>query len=262
MAVLGGVTVRTVKDVAAPDAPEIILDYRRFDASSLLGKGTVLTTGAPTQQWNATLRRYSRQGLVAASAVQERIQTWLEPRSIVDPRYPATGLVVRIRDTMHCLVTGGPPPWAGANYSRASWGFRAQPGNLSSINSNQTPFIGFRLDLLGGTNVADPTWKTDYVNWNSTTRRSIDTGVRSGTIHDLMVELSGVDSKVRWYIDNQLVDTYAPTADDVGGQNATPAEWVICTEVSVSAGGVPSPTLTLSFHLGVGPLTTCTYHDA
>lgn len=262
MTVLGGVTVRTVKDVASPDAPEVILDYRRFDGSSVLGKSATITTGAPTVQWNATLKRYSRQGLVSASAVTERILSLLEPRSLIDPRYPATGLVIRARTSLHCLVTGGPPPWAGANYSRASWGFRANAGNLSSLNANQTPFVGFRLDLLGGSNVADPTWKTDFVNWNSTTRRSIDLGITSGTIRDLMVELNGVDQKIRWYVDNKLVDTYAPTADDVGGQNATPAEWTVSTEVTVSAGGVPSPTLNLSFHLGVGPLITCTYHDA
>lgn len=260
---LGGVVARTVKSVASSEPPEIILDYRRFDASPLVGKAGIFTTGVPTVQWNPTLRRYTRQGSVSASQVQQRIQSWIEPRAIVDPRYPANGLVVRIRETMHMQVAGGPPPWAGPSYARASWGFRAQPGAMTSANTNQTPFIGFRLDLLGGTSVTDPTWKTDFVNWNSTTRRSIDTGIRSGTMRDLMVELSGVDSKIRWYVDNQLIDTYAPTADDVGGQSpATPAEWVILTEVAASSGGVPTPTMTLSFHLGVGPLTTCTYHDA
>lgn len=253
---------RIIKNPVPAAPPEIILDYRRYDASALLGKAATLTTGAPTVQWNPTLRRYSRQGVVSASQLQERIQIWLEPRSIVDPRYPACGLVLRARNTLHCLVTGGPPPWGGSSYGRCTWGFRAQPGNLSSANVNGPPFIGFRLDLLGGSNVANPTWKTDFVNWNSTTRRAIDTGITSGTMRDLMVELSGVDQKIRWYIDNNLVDTYTPTADDVGGQNTTPAEWTVCTEVNASSGPLPTPTMTLSWHLGVGPLVTCTYHDA
>jgi hypothetical protein len=260
------VTIQVTRIVQPPTdvaAPEIILDYRRFDGSALLGKATSLTSGAPTNQWDATLRRYTRRGLVSSSAVTDRIQEWIEPRAIVDPRYPPSGLVLRIRNTMHMLVTGFVAPvWAGASYSRASWGFRAQPGNLNSLNQNQTPFIGFRLDLLGGTAVLDPTWKTDFVNWDKSVRRSVDTNLNSGAVRDFMVELNGVDQTIRWYVDNQLVDSYKPASGDVGGQNLTPAEWTICSEVSASSGGVPTPTMQFSFHCGVGPLTTCTYHDA
>jgi hypothetical protein len=169
---------------------------------------------------------------------------------------------LRIRDTLHCKVAGGPPPWGAGNYARASWGLRAASAQLSTANTNQTPFIGFRLDLLALSNVSDPTWKTEYVNWDSSTRRSIDTGLVSGTIRDLLIELSGVDQTVRWYVDGNLVDSYKPTANDVGGQNLNAAEWAVCCEVAASASSPPTPTLTLSFHLAVGPLTTCLYHDA
>lgn len=260
----GGVVVtRVLETPQAAAPPEQILSAFRFDGTRMLGKASILVAGVPgTLQWNPTLRRYSRQGSVNSSQSQHRIVMRQEPRSIVDSRYPPTGLVLRIRDTLHCLVTGGPPPWAPLSYSRASWGFRAAPGKLSSLNTNQTPFIGFRLDLLGGSSVTDPTWKADFVNWDESFRRSIDTGIGSGAIHDLMVELSGVDQIIRWYVDGNLVESYAPLAGDVGGQDLTPAEWTVCTEVSVFNNGVLTPTLTLSYLLGPGPLTTCLYHDA
>lgn len=263
MAVLGGVTVRTVKSIASPGAPELILDYRRWDASLLLGKATQLSTGAPTAQWDPILRRYTRRGFVASSGVSERTQQWLEPRAIIDPRYPATGLIVRLRSVLHLRLidNGAGIPGLPGNYIRCAYGFAAQPGNRSSLNNNQKPFIGIRLDLLGGTGVTDPTWHTDYVNWDATQRRSIDTGLKATAIHDVMIELNGADQKVRWYFDNELVDTYAPTADDVGGQNTTPAEWAGLHEVTASSVGA-APTAVFSWNLGVGPLTTVTYHDA
>ena len=240
-----------------------IVSLRRYDSSAMIGKGAFLITGVPTLQWNATLKRYTREGLVNGSIVSERYQSYIEPRAIVDPRYPPTGLVVRLSDTLHLLVTGGPPPWSGICYARMSFGFRANAGAMSSANTNQTPFIGFRLDLLPNSNVANPTWKADYVNWDSSVRRSTDTGITSGTPRHMMVELDGIAQKIRWYIDGVLVDTYSPVANDVGGQPAAgPSEWSVHTEVNVSAGGAPSPTLKASIHLGVGQLITCFYNDA
>lgn len=263
MVKVGGVTVRTVKNAPLPEAPELIIDYRRWDASLLLGKATQLTTGAPTNQWDPILRRYTRRGFVSASGVTERTQQWIEPRAIIDPRYPPTGLILRIRSALHLRLidNGAGVPGLLGNYIRCAYGFAAQPGLRSSLNNNQKPFIGIRLDLLGGTGITDPTWHTEYVNWDQSQRRSIDTGIKATTVRDVMVELSGVDQKVRWYFDNELVDTYAPTADDVGGQNTTPAEWVGLHEVVASAVGA-APTAVFSWNLGAGPLTTVTYHDA
>lgn len=199
--------------------------------------------------------------LTASSGLTERIQSFVEPRAIVDPRYPKSGLVLYLRDTLQLLVTGGPPPW-GNIYGRASFGFRAATGSLSSANTNGQPFIGFRLDLLPNSNVADPTWKADFVNWDSSSRTSVDTGLRSGTMRNLAVELNGPDQTIRWYVDGLLVRSLKPAPGDCGGQNAAPAEWSLCTEVSVTSGPLPSPTFLLSSHLGVGPLLTCVYHDA
>jgi hypothetical protein len=240
--------------------PQKILSYRRWDASALLGEAGVLVTNAPTNQWDAGLKRYCRRFLTNTSIVTERLQNFIEPRAIVDPRYPKSGLVLYLRDTVHLLVTGGPPPW-GNIYGRCSFGFRANTGGMSSANANQTPFIGFRLDLLPNSGVADPTWKADFVNWDSTQRTSVDTGITSGTMRNLTVELNGPDQTIRWYVDGLLVRSLKPAAGDCGGQNAAPAEWALSTECSVFSGPAPVPTFQLSNHCGVGPLLTCIYHD-
>ncbi|HJQ27689.1 MAG TPA: hypothetical protein VKA60_27645 [Blastocatellia bacterium] len=246
--------------VAAPP-PQKILLFRRWDATALLGESGILTTGVPTNQWDAEIRRYCRRGFVNSSGVTERMAVFVEPRAIVDPRYSKSGLVLYARDALQLTVTGGPPPW-GNIYGRVTYGFRAAAGNLSSANTNGTPFIGFRLDLLPNSNVADPTWKADFVNWDSTQRTSVDSGITSSQIRNMAVELNGPDQTIRWWIDGVMVRSLKPTANDVGGQNVNPAEWSIDTEVSVTAGPAPSPTFKLSSHCGVGPLLTCVYHDA
>lgn len=238
-----------------------IISLRRYDFAAFIGKAQTLITGVPTVQWNPVIKRYSRQGSVSASIITERLQQFFEPRALVDPRYPPCGLVVRLSDILHVDIAGV-PPWGPTTYARSSFGFRANPGNMSNLNTNQTPFIGFRLDLLGNTSVVNPTWKTDYVNWDSSVRRSVDTLITSSPPRHLMIELSGVDQKIRWFIDGVLVDTYAPVANDVGGQNVVaPAEWAVDTEVSGS-GGAGFPTITLSMHLGTGQLITSFYNDA
>lgn len=223
--------------------------YPQLTAAQLfVGKNTELLSGA-TSRWNADIKRYSMNQTQAASVSDHRYQIGMSARSLVDPLFPPSGIVVKVQDLVRAFFQGA----INAQVGKAL--FLMGPQVASSVSTFDIASLGWRA-AYGAVGV-QPTWVTQYSSKNGGILRSVDSGLTCDVPRLLSWVLDGKNQVIRWYANGVLVDTYAPSSGEVGGQNTLVGResihWICNCSSGVVAGSsfdykmLGAPTVTIQF---------------
>jgi hypothetical protein len=188
-----------------------ILNFTKHDMTTWIGKA--VQSGAGTSnQWDAVLKRYCR--LMAPGATtqgSDALQIDIEPKAIIDPIFPPSGIIVTVQDVVKAVFAG---PF-NAQQGIAFFGI----GHPTDITNAPNPWgkIGFRCYYAGAG--VQPTWVAYFNNLDGTALFKVDSGVLVNAPHLLKIELDGALQQVRWWIDGVLVASLYPAAGTGPGQS-------------------------------------------
>lgn len=228
--------------------------YPRIEAaSSYVGKSSAFQPSSTTR-WNADIKRYSRNLTTAGSAFADRYQIGMSARALVDPLYPPSGIIVKVQDLVRAFFKGA----INAQTSKAVIFMAGQQGG--SAAAIEIAAIGWSARHVNFG--VQPTWFTEYSSKNGGIVRQIDSGLQCDTPRLLSWVLDGKNQQIRWYANGVLVDTYSPSAGEVGGQNTLLGRETITYLLNRSGGVTPADDATLDFLMLGAPLVTIQFPDA
>lgn len=207
---------------------ETIFGVGRHDATWWEGSVWGVGASGAGNTWQTTLKRYCRFLTATNTSASERYTSFMEPRGFLDQRYGSITGVMRLRDTLACLMSGGTA--GNSHYGALLFGFvgstlNGPPAGIPLQNGDPwAPFLGFRVHYSAALDVEtsnDVNWRCYFVDDTLTQRHDFVTSVDSRNSHDLLLELDSETGTINWYIDGILVSTYTPASNEVSGQSAS-----------------------------------------
>lgn len=238
-----------------PSAGGSIIQFVKPDFTVWAGK-SMLSQAAPSALlWNAATKRYCRYLSRMNGIDVLMFKTNLEPRALVDPSLPPSGIVLFVSDLVRAeFTTLGAPVTMRASFTLG------QTGDIS--NTVVPPSrIGFQAVCVAIG--VQPNWFAYYSNFDHTIVYSVDTGVRCDTPHLLQMEFDGIKHEIRWRVDGVKVASYSPAAGSAPGQiignvgglptGNQPFNILYCTTATAVGN---SSTTTMEFLMAGVPLVT------
>jgi hypothetical protein len=217
---LGGIRIPMSEDALIvsdldPVGSESILMAGQANQTFHIGGHVLFQAGGPHSQiWDATVKRYARR---ISGGGYVRANEELDPRSLIDPRYPNPGYRLRARECLAHTVT---IPGGAASYS-SWWGFGGMPNALAGADANYFPFVGFRVFYnKTAANVVTKTnaWHCTVVNDQCAALYDVQTAVDSSVPHEFQLVFESTTSTVVWLIDGIQVGSYTFLTNTAPGQ--------------------------------------------
>jgi hypothetical protein len=188
-----------------------ILQFIKHDSTNWMGKNIEVIAGTAVA-WDAALKRYARTFTPSATT---QGQGWLpidlEPKVILDPIFPPTGIIVTFQDVVKAVFSG---PF-NTQQGQVFFGM----GHNTEITNALNPWgkIGFRCYYAGAG--VQPTWVAYFNSLDGLALFKVDTGIKVDSPRHLKVELDGALQQIRWWIDGTLVASLSPAAGTVPGES-------------------------------------------
>jgi hypothetical protein len=177
-----------------------------------IGNNNELLGGATTR-WNSDIKRYSKNQTQASAVSAHRFMFGMSPRALVDPLYAPSGIIVKVQDLVRAFFQGATNIQPG----KAVLCLGPQAG--SSVATVEIATVGWRAVY---TNLGlQPTWITQFSSKDGSFVRQIDSGLTCDVPRLLSFILDGKTQTIRWYANGVLVDSFAPSSGQVGGQNSS-----------------------------------------
>lgn len=235
-----------VPTVIQANVDDFLLWPRTDGLGNFIGKHSAGAGGA--QFWAADIFRYCRRIQIGTSGVVQRTGLGISPRALVDPLFPPSGIILKVQDIVRAFFSGALNAQHGKCY------FGIGPFVISTADPPPASFVGWRA-FYNVLNV-QPTWSTLYSNKDGTITRLIDSGLTCDVQRTLSTVFDGKTQTIRWYANGVLVDTYAPSSGEVGGQVTSLGNDCVGWGAMSSATGavatidflmLPAPTITIQF---------------
>lgn len=221
---LGGVRIPMTEDalVVEPatetDAGESVYVAGQINNVFAVGSPAIFQVGTNSNYWNGVIKRYGRR---VGTTSYTRLNCQLEPRALVDPRYPGPGYRLRARECCALVPDTG---IGGAGLTRSYkgyWGFGGMPNASNANNVPQFPFVGFRTYYLqdaSGAVVTPATWFCRVVDDGLNVLYNVDTGLSSSVPQELQLLFDGEAKTVYFYVNDSLKGSYTFASNTAPGQ--------------------------------------------
>lgn len=195
---------------------ESVLNFQGPDNTVFLGANLQGPLADATIAWQTTARRYCRRISVAEGTSKGHdYNVGIEPLCLVDPLYPATNIIARVRDE----VLVGLVDTATYRRSKFSMLVGFPNGDTSALTAQPKSCAGFRaIRAVAAFDI--PTWKAYYSSIDGTIVQEVDTTILVTSPHLLEVVFDGRTRTIRWLVDGVEKATYSPTSGTAPGRYA------------------------------------------
>jgi hypothetical protein len=207
-------------------APEAIIMAGKVDQTWYIPVSglVIFQTGTHGNFWNTLISRYARHETSSGTTPYYRTNEQLDPRSLIDPRYGTTPIVLTARECLACTYPGGILVDNTTRGAKAFWGYGGNAGGMAGVTADTMyfPFVGFQMyfESHAGAVNANTFWRCLVVDENLGVLYRLITTADAKAPHEFQLVFDGRVNTVFFYIDGVLWGQYAPGTNTAPGQLA------------------------------------------